>query len=201
MRPILSALCAFVASLFHSRWAMQLKILALQHQLAVYKQTVARPRLRPTDRLFWVWLSRLWRGWHNALAFVQPRTVFAWQRQRLRQQGNPGRPAIAREARDRICALWQAQPTWGSPRMVGELRKLGIAVATSTVEQERPRPKKPLSPTLCNRSLRRFLGITRPAHGDQGGGDGPAQSVAASVRRAPHGEQPPRVSGSGEHAA
>jgi hypothetical protein len=31
--------------------------------------------------------------------------------------------------------------------MVGALRKLGIAVATSTVEQERPRPKKPLSPT------------------------------------------------------
>ncbi len=31
--------------------------------------------------------------------------------------------------------------------MVGELRKLGIAVATSTVEQYRPRPKNPLSPT------------------------------------------------------
>jgi len=101
-----------------------------------------------------VWLSRLWRGWHNALAFVQPRTVLAWQRQRLRdpwrrlrQQGNPGRPAIAKEVRDRICALWQAHPTWGSPRIVGELWKLGMAVATSTVEQERPRPKKPFSPT------------------------------------------------------
>jgi putative transposase len=42
--------------------------------------------------------------------------------------------------------MWQAHPTWGSPRIVRELRKLGIAVATSTVEQERPRPKKPLSP-------------------------------------------------------
>ena len=31
--------------------------------------------------------------------------------------------------------------------MVGALRKLGIAVATSTVEQERPRPRKPFSPT------------------------------------------------------
>jgi hypothetical protein len=43
MRPVIAALCAFVASLFQSRWAMQLKILALQHQVAVYKQTVQIP--------------------------------------------------------------------------------------------------------------------------------------------------------------
>jgi hypothetical protein len=59
MLPVIAALFAFGASFFQSRWAMQLKILALQHQLAVYKQTVSRPRLRPTDRLFWGWLSRL----------------------------------------------------------------------------------------------------------------------------------------------
>jgi putative transposase len=43
--------------------------------------------------------------------------------------------------------MWQAHPTWGSPRIVGELRKLGIAVATSTVEKDRLRPTKPPSPT------------------------------------------------------
>jgi transposase InsO family protein len=43
--------------------------------------------------------------------------------------------------------MWQANPTWGSPRIVGELRKLGIAVAKSTVETYRVRPPKPLSPT------------------------------------------------------
>ena len=32
MLPVISALFAFVASLFQSRWAMQLKILALQPQ-------------------------------------------------------------------------------------------------------------------------------------------------------------------------
>jgi hypothetical protein len=39
--------------------------------------------------------------WSDALAFVQPRTVIAWQRKRLRehwrclsQQGTPGRPAL-----------------------------------------------------------------------------------------------------------
>jgi transposase InsO family protein len=43
--------------------------------------------------------------------------------------------------------MWQANPTWGSPWIVGELRKLGIAVAKSTVEKYRPRSKKPLSST------------------------------------------------------
>src|SRR5262245_28276642 len=154
MLPIISALLAFVVSLVRSRLSLTLENVALRRQLAVYKHTVQRPRLRPTDRLFWVWLSRLWPGWQEALAFVQPRTVIAWQRQRFRdhwrrlsQPGNPGRPSIAKEVCDLIRAMWQANPTWGSPRIVGELRKLGIEVAKSTVEKYRPRPKQPSSPT------------------------------------------------------
>jgi hypothetical protein len=36
---------------------------------------------------------------------------------------------MAKEGRDLICAMWQAYPTGGSPRMVGELRKLGMKEA------------------------------------------------------------------------
>jgi putative transposase len=86
--------------------------------------------------------------------FVQPRTVIVWQQQRFRdrwrrlsQQGRPGRPAIAQEIRGLIQEMWRANPTWGSPRIVGELWKLGIHVAKSTVEKYQVRPKKPLSPT------------------------------------------------------
>jgi putative transposase len=38
-------------------------------------------------------------------------------------------------------------PTWGSPRLVGELAKLGISVAKSTVDKYRVRFRKPPSPT------------------------------------------------------
>ena len=154
MLPIFSTLLAFVAGFFRSRASLCLENLALRHQLAVYQQTVHRPRLRPTDRLFWGWLSRLWSAWQDALAFVQPRTVIAWQRQRVRdhwrrlsQQGTPGRPTIAKDVRELIRTMWQANPTWGSPRIVGELRKLGIDVTKSTVEKNRMRPPKPPSPT------------------------------------------------------
>jgi transposase InsO family protein len=154
MPPVLSALLAFIASLFRSTASLRLENLALRHQVAVYKQSVHRPRLRPIDRLFWAWLSRLWPQWQHALAFVQPRTVITWQRKRFRdywrrlsQSGRPGRHSIAKEVRELIRAMWQANPTWGSPRIVGELRKLGIEVAKSTVEKYRPRVHKSASPT------------------------------------------------------
>ena len=41
----------------------------------------------------------------------------------------------------------QANPLWGAPRIVGELRKLGIHVAKSTVEKYRVHARKPPSPT------------------------------------------------------
>jgi putative transposase len=154
MLPVISALLAFVAGLCRSRASLCLEHLALRHQLAVYQRLVPRPRIRPTDRLFWSWLSRLWSGWQSALAFVQPRTVIAWQRKRFRdhwrelsQPGTPGRPAVAREVRALIQDMWQANPTWGSPRIVGELKKVGIDVTKSTVEKYRIRPLKPPSPT------------------------------------------------------
>ena len=37
MPPVISALLVFVVSLFQSRQVLHLKILALQHQVAVYK--------------------------------------------------------------------------------------------------------------------------------------------------------------------
>lgn len=152
--PVIAVLLAFVPRLFRAHASLCVENLALRHQLAVYQQTVRRPRLRTTDRLFWAWLSRLWSGWQTGLAFVQPRTVIAWQQRRFRdhwrclsQRSTPGRPAIAKDVHDLIRQMWRANPTWGSPRIVGELQKVGIKVAKSTVEKYRLRPRTPSSPT------------------------------------------------------
>ena len=86
--------------------------------------------------------------------FVQPATVLAWQRKRFRahwtrlsRPGRPGRPTISQEVRDLIREISAANPRWGSPRILGELRKLGIPVAKSTVEKYRVRPRRPASPS------------------------------------------------------
>jgi putative transposase len=154
MLPVLSALLACMGALVRPRASLHLEHLALRHQLAVYQQSVPRPHLRVTDRLFWAWLSRLWSGWQHALTFVQPRTVIAWQRRRFRnywrqlsRSGTPGRPAIAQDVRELIHTMSQANPTWGAPRIVGELRKLGIEVAKSTVEKYRGPMRTPPSST------------------------------------------------------
>jgi transposase InsO family protein len=54
---------------------------------------------------------------------------------------------MAKEVRALIQDMWQANPTWGSTRIVGELRKVGIEVAKSTVEKYRLQPRTLPSPT------------------------------------------------------
>jgi putative transposase len=88
------------------------------------------------------------------LVTVKPATVITWQRKRFREHwanlcrnGKPGRPPVAKEIRDLIQKMSMANPGWGSPRIVGELRKLGIEVAKSTVEKYMIRLKKSSSPT------------------------------------------------------
>ena len=115
--PILRAAAAFVHGLVRSRLSMQIEILALRHQLAVYQRTSARPRLKPSDRIRWAWLSRAWSGWREALVIVKPETVIAWRRRKFRQHWarlsrsrKPGRPAIHREIRDLIRRMSIANP-------------------------------------------------------------------------------------------
>ena len=52
---------------------------------------------------------------------------------------------MAEDTRDLIRRMSQANPLWGAPRIHGELRKWGIAVAPSTVARYLPRPRKPPS--------------------------------------------------------
>ncbi len=41
---------------------------ALRHQLTVLQRARQCPKLHRRDRIFWVWLSKLWGGWRDALA-------------------------------------------------------------------------------------------------------------------------------------
>jgi len=154
MRPVLASVLAFLSSFIRSRASLQVEILALRHQLAVYQRHSARPRLRPSDRLLWSWLSRIWTSWEDALVLVKPATVISWQRRRFRdhwrklsRNGRPGRPPVVPEIRTLIRRMSSANRLWGAPRIVGELRKIGIHVAKSTVERYMVRRTRPASPT------------------------------------------------------
>lgn len=147
MATVLSALVAGFANLFRSRLALQIEVLPLRHQLAIYQRTVNRSGIRRGDRLLWCRLSRRWARWRQALVFVQPSTVIAWQRRRFRYHGSrksrawqPDRPAISEEIGELVGKVSGASPLWGTPRIIGELGKLGIHVAKqprTSIESDR----------------------------------------------------------------
>jgi putative transposase len=154
MRFILGLLLRLLTSRSRSNSDLEIEVLALRHQLAVYQRSVKQPRIRHSDRLLWSWLSRHWTGWRNALVFVQPATVIAWRRRkfrdywaRLSRRRGPGRPPVAPEVQNLIRQMSPSNVTWGSPRIVSELRMLGIHVAKSTVERSMVKRPKPASPT------------------------------------------------------
>src|SRR5256886_2065413 len=133
---------------------LALENLALHQQLAVYKRTVPRPKLRTTDRLFWVALARVWAGWRQPLVIVTPDTILRWQRRRFRAHwtklsGRPtrGRPPVDPEIAALVTRMTAANPLWGAPGIHGELLKLGFHVAERTVSRLIPKRRSAPSQT------------------------------------------------------
>ncbi len=153
MRHLLCALLATARSILKSQRELALENLALRQQLAVLKRTTKRPTLTNTDRAFWVALSRLWTGWQHALILVKPETVIGWHRKGFRlywtwkSRNRSGRPRIDAEIRSLIRRMARENPTWGAPRIHGELLKLGFEVSEATVSRYMPRRRKPPSQT------------------------------------------------------
>jgi hypothetical protein len=102
---------------------LALENLALRQQLAVYKRTANRPKLQRTERLLWVWLSRVWPAWRQALVIVAPATVLRWQRRRFRRHwaklsGRPpaGHPPVDAAIKTLVRRMAAANPLWGAPQ-------------------------------------------------------------------------------------
>jgi putative transposase len=154
MISLLLHLLRLLPLILTSHRQLALENLALRHQLAVYRRTVTRPRLRRTDRLLWIALARVWAGWKHSLVMVTPDTVLRWQRRRFRDywarlsdRSPGGRPGVDAEIKALITRLPIANPLWGAPRIHGELLKLGIDVSERTVSRRMPRRRCPPSQT------------------------------------------------------
>ncbi len=151
---IFKAVFLLIRAFLVPRLHLAVENLALRQQLAVYQHTVKRPKLRPRDRIFWVWLSRLWSHWRSALATVQPQTVVHWHRMGFKlywrwksRASKPGRPPLQREIRELIRRMSRENPLWGAPRILSELLLLGYQAAERTVAKYMVRTRKPPSQT------------------------------------------------------
>jgi hypothetical protein len=136
---------------FKPRQRLEAEILVLRHQLNVLRQrTPGRLHLGWADRALFIWLNRRCPGILDAITIVRPETVVRWHRMgfaaywRWKSRPVGGRPPIAKEVRDLIRRMSLENPLWGAPKIHGELLKLGIEVAQSTVSIYMvPRPHRP----------------------------------------------------------
>jgi putative transposase len=154
--PVLSTLLG----LLRSRTLLHLEILALRQQLAMLNQTSRkRPQFRKRERLFWVWLYRLWPGCLQTLKIFKPDTLVRWHRKGFRlywtwksRCRRGGRPPIAPEVRELIRTMSRDNIGWGAPRIHGELMMLGINVSQATVAKYMIRHRK-----LPSQTWRKFF--------------------------------------------
>jgi hypothetical protein len=156
MRHVVATVTAIRLAL-SARRDLLLEMLALHHQVGVVARS--NRRFRPSDRLLWLVLRRLWPQWRDALVLVQPATVDRWYRDRFdrrwwRRSRWPGRPRINSQCRDLIGRLAEENRLWGAPRIHGELLKLGIVVSERTVSRylrgRRRRPSQTWRTFLAN---------------------------------------------------
>src|SRR5271155_1289931 len=129
--------------LLRGRQSLLLENLALRQQLVALKRRHPRPSLALFDKLFWVIARRVWSGWKQALLVVTPETVVRWHRtgfcmywrliSRVRRQ--VGRKPTSKEVRELIFRMVVENPTWGAPRIHGELLMLGFDLCERTISR------------------------------------------------------------------
>jgi putative transposase len=129
--------------LFRGRRSLLLENLALRQQLVALKRRHPRPSLGPFEKIFWVIARRVWSSWKHSLIIVTPETVVRWHRagfcvywrliSRVRRQ--VGRRPTPKEVRELIFRMVVENPTWGAPRIHGELRMLGFELCERTISR------------------------------------------------------------------
>ena len=129
-----------VVVLFRGDRARAAEVLVLRHQNAVLRRQVGWVRYEPADRAWFAALARIVprRRWAEVFP-VTPATLLAWHRRLAAKKYDtsgrrrPGRPPRTPGIKRLVLRLARENPLWGHHRIQGDLVKLGIAVAPSTV--------------------------------------------------------------------
>lgn len=132
-------LAGFIVLLFRSIRAKNAELLALRHEVAVLRRQVKRPAYRLADRALLALLSRLIprKSWWKIFC-VTPETLLGWHRRLIARHwtypnGGPGRPEVDEETQALVVRLARENERWGYKRIQGELLKLGVKLAASTI--------------------------------------------------------------------
>jgi transposase len=120
--------------------AKDAELLVLRHENAVLHRHAGRVRYEPAGRAWFAALARLLpRSRWAEIYPVTAATLLAWHRKLAAKKYDtsnrrrPGRPPTIRGIVRLVVRLARENPLWGYRRIHGELTKLGVTVAPSTV--------------------------------------------------------------------
>jgi transposase InsO family protein len=120
--------------------AKEAELLVLRHENSVLRRHAGRIRYESADRVWFTALARLIpRGRWAGVFPVTPATLLVWHRRLAARKYDtsrrrkPGRPPSVRSISRLVVRLAKENPLWGYRRIHGELTKLGITIAPSTV--------------------------------------------------------------------
>ena len=133
-------LLSLAVLVFRGDRAKDAELLALRHENAVLRRHVGRVGYEPADRVWFAALAGLIPRTRWTEVFpVTPATLLAWHRKLAAKkydtsrQRAPGRPPTVRSIARLVVRLAKENPRWGYRRIHGEMTKLGVTVAPSTV--------------------------------------------------------------------
>jgi len=130
-----------IAGFFRSKASLVAENLCRRQQLLVLRRQHKRPRLRDTDRRFWILACRWLPHRREPLLIATPATVLRWHRKgwkaywrwRSRPRGRPGRKPISPDLKALIRRLAAENVLWGQKRIQAELARLGFKVSARTI--------------------------------------------------------------------
>ena len=142
------------ADLSRSKSELVLENAFLRQQLIILQRHGKRPALTQRDRVLFVLLSSKLRSWKQALMIVQPDTLLRWHRdlfcwvwkRRSRPKQKGGRAPLADDIVALIKQMAVENQSWGAERIRGELLKLGLRIAKSTIQAYIRGMREPRSP-------------------------------------------------------
>lgn len=127
---------------FCSRFDLLIKLAAQEQQIFILKRLNRRPKLRASDRFYFVLFRKFSRNWQKHIHIVHPNSVIRWHRAgfknywryKSRYKGTPNNKT-KKEIIKLIKQMYQDNTEWKAPRIHGELLKLGYKISERTVSR------------------------------------------------------------------
>ena len=156
MIGLLCFVLVVLASPFKSKARLEAENAVLRHQLIVLRRSLhGRVRVTSHDRWFLIQLYRWFPSILQVLTIIRPETLMRWHKAgfrcywRWKSRRRGGRPPVKTELRALIRRMSIENPLWGAPRIHGELLKLGLQVAQSSVAKYMAKRRGPPSQGWC----------------------------------------------------